>query len=270
MSVELRGVSRTYPGRRGRDSVRALDALDLDLEDGQLVVVVGPSGSGKSTLLRSIAGLEPIDAGTVRIGGRDVTGLPAGDRKVAMVFQDSALYPHLDVEANISFGLRARGSPRTEAAARVREAAAQLSIETLLRRRPGELSGGERQRVALARAIVREPAVFLLDEPLASLDAELRAQAREEIRSVQRRLGTAMAYVTHDHVEAMSLGDRVAVLRAGKVVQVDAPTTVYDRPASPFVARMFGSPPMNVLPADLVGAAASTGVDSGLVVLLCN
>ena len=220
---------------------------------GELLVIVGPSGSGKTTLLRAIAGLERLDAGTVAINGRDVTNCPAGDRNVAMVFQDGALFPHLDVLANITLGLRARRVSRDEAGRRARHAAELLALDGLLPRRPGELSGGERQRVALARAIVREPALFLLDEPLANLDTELRARAREETRSVQRRVGVAMVYVTHDHVEAMSLADRVAVLRAGRLVQIDRPATVYDRPASPFVARLFGAPPMNVLPASVLG-----------------
>ncbi len=240
--------------------MQALDGIDLDVGVGELLVIVGPSGSGKTTLLRAIAGLEPVDAGTVTIDGREVTSRPAGERNVSMVFQDAALFPHLDVLANITFGLRARRVASDEAARRARHAAELLGLDDgLLRRRPAELSGGERQRVALARAIVRQPALFLLDEPLASLDAELRGRARDETRALQRRVGVAMIHVTHDHVEAMSLGDRVAVLRAGRVVQIDRPAVVYDRPASPFVARLFGAPPMNVLPASLLGGEHVAG-----------
>lgn len=259
MTVVISGLTRAFPGHRGRPPVQALDGLDLEVRTGELLVIVGPSGSGKTTLLRAIAGLDPVDAGTIAIDGRDVTALRAGERDVAMVFQDGALYPHLDVLANITFGLRARAMPRDEAVARARDAAALLSLDSMLARRPAELSGGERQRVALARAIVREPVLFLLDEPLTSLDAELRARAREEIRSLQRRLGVAMISVTHDHLEAMSLGQRVAVMRSGHVVQVDTPTAVYDRPTSPFVARLFGSPAMNVVPAGLLGLHAGAG-----------
>jgi ABC-type sugar transport system ATPase subunit len=256
-AVELRSVARSYPGRRGRPPVRALDGIDLDIAHGELLVVVGPSGSGKTTLLRAIAGLEPLDAGTITIDGRNVSNVPAGERDVSMVFQDGALFPHLDVLANITFGLRARRIGRDEAVRRARHAAQLISLDVLLERRPAQLSGGERQRVALARAMVREPVLFLLDEPLASLDPELRARAREETRAVQQRLGVAMVHVTHDHVEAMSLGDRVVVLRAGRIVQVGAPASIYDRPVSPFVARLFGTPPMNLLPASVLGAGAT-------------
>ncbi|HEX2040610.1 MAG TPA: ABC transporter ATP-binding protein [Acidimicrobiales bacterium] len=257
MTLAVEHAVKTFRARQGTP-VRALDGLDLVVAAGELVVVVGPSGSGKSTLLRVVAGLEGLDAGRIRLDGRDVTELPAGDRHVAMVFQDFALYPHLSVADNIGFGLRARRTPadvRVEAVAR---AAGVLGIAELLDRRPHELSGGERQRVALARAIVRRPVLFLLDEPLSNLDAELRAQARAEIKAVQRNLGTAMVYVTHDQLEAMTLADRVVVMRGGKVEQVGTPTAVYDHPASPFVGRLFGTPPMNVVPADvLVGRFGS-------------
>jgi multiple sugar transport system ATP-binding protein len=253
VTIEVRQARKAYAGRRRGEPVVALDGVDLDIAAGELLAVVGPSGSGKTTLLRVVAGLELLDSGVVRVGGRDVTALPPGDRDVAMVFQEGALYPHLSVEANISFGIRARGAGKAAAAERARAAAAALSVDGLLDRRPAQLSGGERRRVALARAIVREPAAFLLDEPLAALDPELRARARREIGDLQRRLGVAMVYVTHDTTEAMSLGDRVAVLRAGRLVQVDTPTAVYDRPADPFVARLFGSLPMNVFPASLLG-----------------
>jgi ABC-type sugar transport system ATPase subunit len=227
--------------------------VSLDVADGELVVVVGPSGSGKTTLLRCVAGLESPDSGRVEVGGRDVTDLDPGRRDVAMVFQEYALYPHLTVKENIGFGLKARKVDAVSLGNAVDDAATLLSIEATLDRRPSELSGGERQRVALARAIVRQPAAFLLDEPLSNLDAELRAYMRAEIRGLQRTLGTTALYVTHDQVEAMTMGDRVAVLRDGSVEQFDEPHAIYDRPASTFVARFFGMPPMNVVPMSLVG-----------------
>jgi ABC-type sugar transport system ATPase subunit len=226
--------------------------VDLSADGGELLVIVGPSGSGKSTLLRCIAGLERPDEGRVEVGGRDVTDVPPGRRDVAMVFQDFALYPHLDVHANIAFGLKASGFASRDIDGRVADAVALLELEPTLGRRPSELSGGERQRVALARAIVREPTLYLLDEPLSNLDAELRTTTRAEIRSLQKRLGTTAVYVTHDQVEAMTMGDRVAVLRAGRVEQVAPPTQLYDYPASSFVARFLGNPPMNVFPSSLL------------------
>jgi ABC-type sugar transport system ATPase subunit len=233
--------------------VVALDRVDLVVQGGELLVVVGPSGSGKTTLLRCVAGLEDPDAGSVTIGSRDVTSVPPGERDVAMVFQDYALYPHLTVEANIVFGLRARKASSTQTAQAVSSAASLLGLSGILQRRPDELSGGERQRVALARAIVREPNVFLLDEPLSNLDAELRTNMRAEIKALQRRLRTTTIYVTHDQIEAMTMGDRVAVLRKGTLEQVDAPKALYERPATAFVARFMGSPPMNLFPSDLLG-----------------
>jgi ABC-type sugar transport system ATPase subunit len=240
--LSVLGVGKTY------GSVTALDSVDLDVAAEELVVVVGPSGSGKSTLLRVIAGLEKADAGTVRIGDRDATALPAGDRDVALVFQEPALFPHLRVADNIGFGERARGTPRAEVRRKVAAAAATLGIEAALTRRPHELSGGERQRVALARALVREPAAFLMDEPLTGLDAELRLRMRIEIGELRRRLGTAMLYVTHDQHEALALGDRVAVLSGGRLLQVATPRDLYERPETAFVGRFIGALPMNLLP----------------------
>ena len=232
----------------------AIYEIDLDVDDRELLVVLGPSGSGKTTLLRCIAGLAPVDSGTIVVAGRDVTNEDPGSRDVAMVFQELALYPHMTVRANIAFGLRARKRPDDEVAAKVERAAAVLDLTNVLERRPDELSGGERQRVALARSIVRDPAVFLLDEPLSNLDQSLRARARVEIKALQRQLGRSMLYVTHDQVEAMTLGDRVAVLRDGKLEQVGTPLEVYDHPMTTFVGRFLGTPPMNILPARLLPA----------------
>jgi ABC-type sugar transport system ATPase subunit len=247
MSLRIEAARKEFRSRRGA-RVTALDGVDLDASPGELLVIVGPSGSGKSTLLRAVAGLETLDAGRILIDDRDVTGVPAGRRDVAMVFQEAALFPHLGVAANIGIGERARGCPRRDVDARVREVARALDIEHLLTRMPAELSGGERQRVALARAMIRFPRVCLLDEPLASVDAELRVRMRAEIRSVQRSLGVPMVHVTHDQVEAMAMGDRVAVLTAGRVLQCDTPANVYAHPATAAVARTFGPLPMNLLP----------------------
>lgn len=244
---------------RKRPPVEALRGVDLDVADGELVVVVGPSGSGKTTLLRCVAGLEEPDSGRIEVGGRDVTALGPGDRDVAMVFQEYALYPHLSVRENIAFGLRARKTGDEETTRKVSDAAELLGIQTTLDRRPAELSGGERQRVALARAIVRAPTAFLLDEPLSNLDAELRAFMRAEIRGLQRTLGTTALYVTHDQVEALTMGDRVAVLRAGRLEQFGTPGEIYDHPASTFVARFIGMPPMNVVPMSLFGGGDGFG-----------
>ena len=253
MSARVTGVRKSYPGGRKEPDLVALAGVDLAVEDGELLVIVGPSGSGKTTLLRCIAGLEKPDDGRVEVGGRDVTSVSPGRRDVAMVFQDFALYPHLTVRANISFGLKAARVDQQEIDRRVVDAARLLELESTLARRPTELSGGERQRVALARAIVREPSLFLLDEPLSNLDAELRTSTRAEIRALQKRLGTTAIYVTHDQVEAMTMGDRVAVLRDGRLEQVAPPTELYDRPATAFVARFLGSPPMNVFASSLLG-----------------
>jgi ABC-type sugar transport system ATPase subunit len=244
-TLELAGVSARY------GALTALRELDLQVADGELLVLVGPSGCGKTTALRTVAGLVRPSAGEVRLAGRDVTGEPPGRRNVAMVFQSYALFPHLDVAANMGFGLRARRVPRAEAAARVERAAAAIGCEHLLARRPWELSGGERQRVALARALVREPDAFLLDEPLSNLDALLRVQMRAELRGLQQRLGATMVHVTHDQVEAMTIGDRLAVLDRGVLQQVGDADALYRRPANRFVARFIGSPAMNLLPGAL-------------------
>jgi ABC-type sugar transport system ATPase subunit len=241
-AVAFEGIAKRY------GAAVALDGFDLAVGDGELLVLVGPSGSGKSTLLRLLSGLERPDAGRVLIGGRDVTAEPPHRRDIAMVFQDYALYPHMTAGENLAFGLRVRGQPAGAAGERVRSVADQLAIGDLLDRYPDQLSGGQQQRVALGRAMVREPGVYLMDEPLSNLDAQLRLATRAEIVELQRRLGTTMVYVTHDQAEAMTMGQRVAVLHAGRLQQVGTPLEVYDRPASAFVARFLGSPPMNVLP----------------------
>jgi ABC-type sugar transport system ATPase subunit len=253
VSVEISGLAKSY------GDVPALHPLDLSVEAHELMVVVGPSASGKTTLLRCIAGLEVPDGGRIIVGGRDVTGVPPGEREVAMVFQEFALYPHLTVERNISFGMRARRMDPREVERRVAEASAILGLGHVRERQPGELSGGERQRVALARAIVREPSVFLLDEPLSNLDAELRARTRSQIKALQQRLETTMIYVTHDQIEAMGLGDRIAVLRAGRLQQTGRPRELWERPANGFVARFIGSPPMNLFSADLYSQTRHDG-----------
>jgi multiple sugar transport system ATP-binding protein len=249
--VEVRELVKTF--EHGR--VRAIDGVDLATEQGEYLVLLGPSGCGKTTLLRIIAGLERPSAGQVWINGFDVTGLPPRARRIAMVFQSYALYPHKTVHANIVFPLRAARTARPEREQKARWAAELLEIVPLLDRKPRQLSGGERQRVALARALVREPAVFLLDEPLSNLDAKLRASARDELKRFQQEIGTTTIYVTHDQAEAMGLGDRIVVLSAGKVRQVGPPVEVYDDPADTFVATFIGSPPMNLVSRDgvLVG-----------------
>jgi ABC-type sugar transport system ATPase subunit len=242
--LALRQVHAGYDGRQ------VLRGIDLEVGADELLVVLGPSGSGKSTLLRVIAGLEPATAGSVWIGGRDMTGWRPGRRNVAMVFQSYALFPHLTVRENIAFGLVVRDVPRAETLERVDRAATLTGCAGLLDRRPGKLSGGERQRVALARALAREPDVFLLDEPMSNLDAELRNQTRGELKALHGRVGGSIVHVTHDQVEALVLGDRVAVLRDGLVEQIGTPAQVYDDPATRFVAGFVGTPPMNLLPAD--------------------
>ncbi len=239
--VEMRGIRKYFNG------VRAVERVDLATQEGELLVLLGPSGCGKTTLLRMIAGLETPSAGDILIGGQVVTGLPARARKIAMVFQSYALYPHLTVFRNIAFPLRAQKVPKEEIPRKVRWAASLFGIEGLLQRKPRELSGGERQRVALARALVREPAVFLLDEPLSNLDAKLRTSARDELKQFQQRIGTTTVYVTHDQVEAMGLGDRIVVMEAGRVHQIGEPLTIYREPADTFVASFLGSPPMNLV-----------------------
>jgi multiple sugar transport system ATP-binding protein len=245
-------ATRIYSG----NEQPAVDALELLVEPGEFMVLVGPSGSGKSTALRMIAGLEQVDAGGIWIGGRDVTYERPQDRDVAMVFQNYALYPFLNVEENIAFPLKMAKVDKEERSARVREAAALLELEELLERKPSQLSGGQRQRVAMGRAIVRQPAAFLMDEPLSNLDALLRVQMRAEIASLQRRLGVTTVYVTHDQVEAMTMGSRVAVMRDGRLQQCASPAELYARPANAFVAGFMGSPPMNLVTVPLSGPGA--------------
>jgi len=243
--VEFSHVTKRFGG------TLVLHDLDLLVRDREFLVLVGPSGCGKSTALRIVAGLEEITSGTLTIGGRVVNDLPPARRDVAMVFQSYALYPHMTVYDNLAYALRLRHLKRDEVDRSVRAAAASLGLEALLGRKPRELSGGQRQRVALGRAIVREPQVFLMDEPLSNLDAQLRVQTRAELIRLQERLQTTVIYVTHDQVEAMTMGDRLAVLNAGVLQQLDTPRAVYDRPANLFVARFIGSPAMNVLPGRL-------------------
>jgi len=241
--VQTRALTKTF--RQG--SVGAVVGVDLESREGEFLVLLGPSGSGKTTLLRMIAGLEEPTSGEILIGGVVVNDMTPRERRIAMVFQSYALYPHLTVLGNIVFPLKAHKMPRAEREKKAQWAADLLGIGHLLGRRPRELSGGERQRVALARAIVREPSVFLLDEPLSNLDAKLRASAREELEQFQRRIGTTMIYVTHDQVEAMAMGDRVVVMHQGRVRQIGTPADVYDDPADTFVATFLGSPPMNLV-----------------------
>lgn len=230
---------------------RALREVDLDIEPGECLVLLGPSGCGKTTLLRLLAGLEDVDTGRILIGDRDVAQVKPADRDVAMVFQNYALYPHLSVFENVAFPLRARRTPKEELDRRVRAALARMDLAALALRRPSELSGGQQQRVALARALVRNPAVYLMDEPLSNLDAQLRLQTRTELRRLQQELRTTTVYVTHDQGEAMTLGDRIALLRDGSIEQVGPPLELYRRPASRFVAQFLGSPPINIWPAHL-------------------
>ena len=239
-----------------RSGQAVLHDVSCTARDGELLAVVGPSGCGKSTLLRLVAGLESVSTGVIRIGGRTVNELPPQQRDVAMVFQNHALYPHMTVYENLAFGLRVRGTPRARLDQRVRLIAAQLGIEAMLKRYPRELSGGQRQRTALGRAMLRNPAVFLLDEPLSSLDAPLRAELRRELAALHRSLGATMVYVTHDQSEALSLGQRMVVLAGGRVQQIDTPPNVFRRPANRFVAGFVGWPPMNFLTADSFDDAA--------------
>ncbi|MCK8785372.1 sn-glycerol-3-phosphate ABC transporter ATP-binding protein UgpC [Roseomonas sp. NAR14] len=245
--------------RKSFGPVEVLHGIDLDVADGEMIVMVGASGCGKSTLLRLVAGLEVPTEGRILIGGRDVTALEPAERDIAMVFQNYALYPHMTVFGNMAYGLKIRGLPRAEIARRVQEAADLLGIGALLDRRPRQLSGGQRQRVAMGRAIVREPKLFLFDEPLSNLDAKLRVQMRAEIRRLQRRLGVTSLFVTHDQTEAMTLGDRLVVMNAGRAAQVATPMQVWSRPADVFVAGFIGSPAMNFLDATLThGGTAAT------------
>jgi multiple sugar transport system ATP-binding protein len=242
-AVRYDNATRTYEGT----DVAAVDTLNLDIGDGELLVLVGPSGSGKSTALRMLAGLEPLDAGSIHIGDRDVSNVRPRDRDIAMVFQNYALYPQLTVAENMGFALKQQKVPKEERTQRVREAARVLDLEPYLNRKPKNLSGGQRQRVAMGRAIVRRPAVYLMDEPLSNLDAKLRVQTRTEVVELQNRLGVTTVYVTHDQVEAMTMGHRVAVLRDGVLQQCDAPRTLYHEPVNLFVAGFIGSPAMNLV-----------------------
>ncbi|EPR15970.1 sugar ABC transporter ATP-binding protein [Agrobacterium sp. C13] len=239
-------------------ALEVIHGANLEVKDGEFVVFVGPSGCGKSTLLRMIAGLEDISGGDIVIGGRTVSDADPADRGIAMVFQSYALYPHMTVAENLSFGLRMNGNPKADTQKRVNRAAEILQINELMQRRPKQLSGGQRQRVAIGRAIVREPQVFLFDEPLSNLDAELRVQMRVEISRLHKQLGTTMIYVTHDQTEAMTLADKIVVLRAGNIEQVGAPLDLYDDPANRFVAGFVGSPKMNFLEATIVGSGADS------------
>ena len=256
--IVLEDVSKIYG-----DGTKAISDLDLDIKDGEFMVLVGPSGCGKTTALRMVAGLENISEGTVRIGDRVVNTVPPKERDIAMVFQNYALYPHMTVYDNMGFGLKLRKLPKGEIDRRVREAAAILGLEEFLDKKPGALSGGQRQRVAMGRAIVREPKAFLMDEPLSNLDAKLRVKMRSEISRIQDEIGVTTLYVTHDQVEAMTMGDRVAVIRKGVLQQADTPQFLYDHPRNLFVAGFIGSPSMNMVDADLVGSNGSAAVEFG-------
>jgi multiple sugar transport system ATP-binding protein len=253
--VQYIHASRIYPG----NPVPAVNDLNLDIADGEFMVLVGPSGSGKSTALRMLAGLEDVDEGEVHIGGKDVSTKPPKDRDIAMVFQNYALYPHMSVAENMGFALKLKGVPKQERAEKVREAAKMLDLEQYLDRKPKALSGGQRQRVAMGRAIVREPSVFLMDEPLSNLDAKLRVETRANIAALQARLGTTTIYVTHDQVEAMTMGHRVALLKDGILQQVDTPRNLYDKPRNAVVAGFIGSPAMNLREVDLSNGGAKLG-----------
>jgi multiple sugar transport system ATP-binding protein len=261
-SISLDGVSKVYS-----NGFQAVHDLDLHVDDGELMVVVGPSGCGKTSVLRMIAGLETISAGTVSIGDQVVNDLSSRDRDIAMVFQSYALYPQMNVAQNIGFALRMKKMPKAEIAKRVKDVASILGISDWLDRKPSQLSGGQRQRVAMGRAIVREPSVFLMDEPLSNLDAKLRVQMRAEIARVQKRIGVAALYVTHDQTEAMTLGHRVAVLRSGVLQQCDAPQVLYDRPKNLFVAGFIGSPAMNLFEASVNADLSSVNLGSQKIVM---
>ncbi|MEY4320294.1 MAG: hypothetical protein RLZZ471_235 [Actinomycetota bacterium] len=258
-SVKFEDATRLYPG----GTRAAVDKINLDIKDGEFLVLVGPSGCGKSTTLRMLAGLEEVNSGAIKIGDKDVTNMSPKDRDIAMVFQNYALYPHMTVAENMGFALKIAGVSKEERAERVLEAAKLLDLEQYLSRKPKALSGGQRQRVAMGRAIVRKPQVFLMDEPLSNLDAKLRVQTRTQIASLQRRLGVTTVYVTHDQVEAMTMGDRVAVLKDGVLQQVDTPRNLYEKPVNAFVAGFIGSPAMNLLKLEKV----SGGVQFGNMVL---
>jgi ABC-type sugar transport system ATPase subunit len=244
--IVLEQLTKSFPG-----GIHALGAIDLTIASGELLVVLGPSGSGKTTLLRLIAGLESPTSGAIRIDGRDLTAVPPHRRDVAMVFQQAALYPHLSVFENLAFGLRARGFPRNQVRSKVNTVAGLLGLDPLLSRRPGALSGGERQRVAIGRAIARQPQVLLFDEPFSSLDLPLRVALREEVVELQRRSGTTLVHVTHDQAEALLMGERVAILDRGRLLQCGPPRAIYEHPAHRFVATFVGNPPMNLLPCEV-------------------
>ena len=260
-SVTFEKATRLYPGT----SKPAVDGIDLDIKDGEFLVLVGPSGCGKSTTLRMLAGLEEVNSGRILIGDRDITNLAPKDRDIAMVFQNYALYPHMTVAENMGFALKIAGVPKEERAARVLDAAKLLDLEPYLDRKPKALSGGQRQRVAMGRAIVRKPQVFLMDEPLSNLDAKLRVQTRTQIASLQRRLGVTTVYVTHDQTEALTMGDRIAVLKDGVLQQVGTPRDLYEAPANVFVAGFIGSPAMNLFPAEIVSGGVKFGTDTAKV-----
>ncbi|MDR1833217.1 MAG: sn-glycerol-3-phosphate ABC transporter ATP-binding protein UgpC [Propionibacteriaceae bacterium] len=254
-TVTFNDATRVYPGA----DRPAVDKFSLEIGDGEFMVLVGPSGCGKSTTLRMLAGLEEVNSGTIFIGERDVTTLPPKDRDIAMVFQNYALYPHMSVADNMGFALKMAGVPKAERDQRVAEAAKLLGLEEYLARKPKALSGGQRQRVAMGRAIVRKPQVFLMDEPLSNLDAKLRVSTRTQIAALQARLGVTTVYVTHDQVEAMTMGDRIAVMKDGLLQQVDSPLKLYDEPVNIFVAGFIGSPAMNLMPAKIVEGGAQIG-----------
>ena len=253
--IRLDGVSKVYPG-----GITAVDGIELEIKDGEFMILLGPSGCGKSTTLRMIAGLETITAGDLYIGAQRVNEVDPRDRNLAFVFQNYALFPHMTVAGNLSFGMRIRGHARRQIEARVQEVAGLLGIGELLARKPGELSGGQRQRVALGRALIRDPVAFLLDEPLSNLDAKLRASMRTELIKLHRQLGRTVIHVTHDQVEAMTMGERICIMNAGRIVQVGAPMEVYRNPADTFVAGFLASPPMNLLAARIETAATGSAL----------
>ena len=255
-NVALRNVRKAYP-----NGFEAIKGIEFEVDDGRFCVLVGPSGCGKSTLLRMVAGLETVTSGEIDIGGRIVNQIEPADRDIAMVFQNYALYPHMSVYNNMAYGLRNRGMPKDEIDGRVREAARILELAALLDRKPGQLSGGQRQRVAMGRAIVRQPKVFLFDEPLSNLDAKLRIAMRVEIRKLQRRLNTTSIYVTHDQLEAMTLADILVVMNGGQVEQIGNPLDIYQKPATTFVATFIGAPPMNLMPMRYASLDLPSGTD---------
>ncbi|WP_172295026.1 ABC transporter ATP-binding protein [Pseudoruegeria sp. HB172150] len=253
-NVALEAVRKVYS-----NGAEAVTPSSFDINDGEFLVLVGPSGCGKSTILRMVAGLEEITEGTLRIGERVVNGIDPADRDIAMVFQNYALYPHMTVRKNIAYGLKTRRVPADEIAKKVDDVARMLNLSDYLERKPSQLSGGQRQRVAMGRAIVRDPALFLFDEPLSNLDAKLRNQMRIEIKALQRRLGVTSIYVTHDQVEAMTMADRIVVLNTGRIEQIGTPSEIYNRPASTFVAAFMGAPPMNLLDGEVRGGKVMVG-----------